>query len=162
MLWPPDVKNWLIGKDPDAGKDWRLEEKGKTEDEMVGWHHQVAGHKFEQTPGVGDGQGSLACYNPQGHKESDTTKQLTGSKRKLKCMKTKMSQNVWFHLNEILRMGKSIETEWRLGAGSREIWGTTASWVWGLLSGWSSCLELDRGGGCPTLWLYWTSLNCSL
>ena len=102
---------------------------------MVGWHHQVAGHKFEQTPGVGDGQGSLACYNPQGHKESDTTKQLNGSKRKLKCMKTKMSQNVWFHLNEILRMGKSIETEWRLGAGSREIWGTTASWVWGLLSG---------------------------
>ena len=61
---------------------------------MVGWYHQLTGHRFEQTPGVGDGQGSLACYNPQGHKESDTTKQLNGSKRKLKCMKTKMSQNV--------------------------------------------------------------------
>ena len=57
ILWPPDVKNWLIGKDPDAGKDWRQEEKGMTEDKMVGWHHQLNGHEFGQTPG---GQGSLA------------------------------------------------------------------------------------------------------
>ena len=56
ILWPPDVKNWLIGKDPDAGKDWR-QEKGTTEDEMVGWHHWLNGHEFKQTPGVGDGQG---------------------------------------------------------------------------------------------------------
>ena len=55
ILWPPDVKNWLIGKDPDPGKDWRQEEKGKTEDEMVGWHHQLNGHKFGWTPGAGDG-----------------------------------------------------------------------------------------------------------
>ena len=66
ILWPPDVKNWLIGKDPDAGKDWRQEEKGMTEDEMVGWHHRLDGHEFEQTPGVGDGQGSLACCSPWG------------------------------------------------------------------------------------------------
>ena len=65
--------NWLIGKDPDAGKDWRQEEKGRTEDEMVGWHHQLAGHEFEQAPGVGDGQGSLACYSPWGCTELDTT-----------------------------------------------------------------------------------------
>ena len=56
LLWPPDVKNWLIGKDPDAGNDWRWEEKGTTEDEMVGWHHRCDAHEFEQTPGVGDGQ----------------------------------------------------------------------------------------------------------
>ena len=76
VLWPPDVKNWLLGKDPDAGKDWRQEEKGTTEDEMVGWHHQLEGHEFEQAPGVGDGQGSLACCSPRGRKESDTTERL--------------------------------------------------------------------------------------
>ena len=66
ILWLPDVKNWLIWKDPDARKDWRWEEKGMTEYEMVGWHHQLDGHEFEQAPGVGDGQGSLACCNPWG------------------------------------------------------------------------------------------------
>ena len=64
ILWPPDLKNWLIGKDPGAGKDWRHKEKGMTEDEMVGWHHQLDGHDFEQAPGVGDGQGSLVCCSP--------------------------------------------------------------------------------------------------
>ena len=64
ILWPPDVKNWPMGKDPDAGKDWRQEEKGTTEDEMVGWHHRLDGHEFEQAPGVGDGQRSLACCSP--------------------------------------------------------------------------------------------------
>ena len=63
-LWPPDVKNWLTGEDPDAGKDWRWEEKGLTEDEMVGWHHQLNEHEFEQALGFGDGQGSLACCSP--------------------------------------------------------------------------------------------------
>ena len=75
ILWPPDLRNWHVGKDPDAGKDWR-QEKGTTEDEMVGWHHRLNGHEFEQTPGVGDGQGSLACCSPWGRKESDTTEQL--------------------------------------------------------------------------------------
>ena len=68
--WPTDVKNWLIGKDPDAGKDWRQEEKGMTEYEMVGWHHRLGELEFEQAPGVGDGQGSLACYSPWDHKET--------------------------------------------------------------------------------------------
>ena len=76
ILWPPDVKNWLIGKDPNAGKDWRGEEKGLTEDEMVGWHHWLDGHKFEQAPGVGDGQGSLVCCNLWCCKELDTTEWL--------------------------------------------------------------------------------------
>ena len=76
VLWPPDVKNWLIRNDPDAGKDFRQEEKGTTEDKVVGWHHRLNGNEFEQAPGVGDGQGSLACYSPWGLKESDTTEQL--------------------------------------------------------------------------------------
>ena len=76
ILCPPDEKNWLIGKDPDPGKDWRQEEKGTIEDEMVGWHHWLNGHEFEQAPGVGDGQGSLACCSPWGHKESDMTEWL--------------------------------------------------------------------------------------
>ena len=66
ILWPPDAKNWLIGTDPDAGKDWRQEEKGTTEDEMVGWHHRLDGHEFEQAPGVGDGQEGLVCCSPWG------------------------------------------------------------------------------------------------
>ena len=73
ILWPPDVRNWLIGKDPDAGKDWRQEEKGTTEDEMVGWHHQFNGHESEQASRVGDGQGSLAYYSTWCHKELDMT-----------------------------------------------------------------------------------------
>ena len=71
-LWPPEVKNWLIGKDPDAGKDWVQEEKEMTEDKMVGWHHQLDGHESEQALGGGDGQGSLACCSPWGRKELGT------------------------------------------------------------------------------------------
>ena len=77
ILWPSDVKNWLIWKeDPDAGKAWRWEEKGTTEDEMVGWHHWCNGQEFESASGVGDGQGSLACCSPLGCKERGTTEQL--------------------------------------------------------------------------------------
>ena len=64
ILWPPDAKNWFIEKDPDAGEDWRQEEKRMTEDEMVGWHYRLDGHEFEQAPGAGDGQGSLVCCSP--------------------------------------------------------------------------------------------------
>ena len=73
ILWPPDVKSWLIWKDPDAGKDWGQEEKGMTEDEMFGWHHQLGGHGFGWTPRVGDGQWGLACCSSWGCKESATT-----------------------------------------------------------------------------------------
>ena len=74
ILWPPDAKNLLTGKDPDAGKDWREEEKGTTEE--VGWYHRLDGHQFEQAPGVGDGQRGLVCCSPRGRTESDTTEQL--------------------------------------------------------------------------------------
>ena len=75
-LGPLDVKNWLVGQDPDTGKDWRWEKKGMTEDEMVGWHHRLDGHEFEQALGDGERLGSLECYSPWGHKESDTNELL--------------------------------------------------------------------------------------
>ena len=81
ILWPPEAKSWLIWKDPDAGKDWGQEEKGTTEDEMVGWHHRLDGHEFGWTPGVGDGQGSLACCSSWGRKESDTTERLNRTEK---------------------------------------------------------------------------------
>ena len=89
ILWLPDRNNWLTGKEPDSGKGWRQEEKGMTEDEMVGWHHQLNGHEFEQASGVSDGQGSLTCYSPWGHKKSDTTERLNwtdAKKSSLHCI----------------------------------------------------------------------------
>ena len=76
ILWPPDAKNWLFEKAPDAGKDWRQEEKGTTDDEMVGWHHWLNGHEFEQALGIGEGQGSLAYCSLWGRKKSDMTEWL--------------------------------------------------------------------------------------
>ena len=75
-LWPPHAKSWLIGKDSDAGRDWGQEEKGTTEDEMAIWHHWLDRRESEWTPGVGDGQGGLACFNSWGRKESDMTERL--------------------------------------------------------------------------------------
>ena len=75
ILWPPDAKSWLTGKDPDAGKDWGQEETAVTEDEMVGWYHWLSGREFEQTLGDSEGQGSLVCYSSWGRKESNTTEQ---------------------------------------------------------------------------------------
>ena len=77
ILWSPDAKSWLIRKDPDAGKDWGQEEKGTTEDELVGWHHWVDGHEFEQPLGDSEGQGGLAYCSPWGYKESDMTQRLS-------------------------------------------------------------------------------------
>ena len=76
VLWPPHAKSWLIGKESDAGRDWGQEEKRTTEDEMAGWHHWLHGHESGWTPGVGDGQGGLACCDSWGHKDSDTTERL--------------------------------------------------------------------------------------
>ena len=89
VLWPPDAKSWLIWKDPDIGKDWGQEEKGTTEDEMVGWHHRLNGHESEWTLGVGDGQGVLACCPSWGHKELDTTERLIWTEQNW----------MWFGLN---------------------------------------------------------------
>ena len=86
ILWPPNTKSWLIWKDPDAGKDWGQEEKGRTEDEMVGWHHQLNGRAVGWTQGVGDGQGGLLCCGSWGRKESDTTERLNWTEHLLQFM----------------------------------------------------------------------------
>ena len=89
IVWPPHAKNWLAGKDSDAGKDWRQEEKGMTEDEMVGWHHQLDGHESEQALGVGDEHGNLVCCSPWGRKQSDMVEQLNWTDHVL------LSQQCW-------------------------------------------------------------------
>ena len=81
VFWPPHAKSWLIGKDSDAGRDWAQEENGKTEDEMAGWHHGLNGCESGWTPGVGDGQGGLACCDSWGGKESDTTEWLNWTEK---------------------------------------------------------------------------------
>ena len=86
ILWPPDAKSWLTWKDPDSGKDWSREEKGTTEDEMVGWCHWLNGHEFEQALGVAEGQEGLACCSPSGRQESDTTEWLKWTGRTLKYL----------------------------------------------------------------------------
>ena len=92
ILWLPDAKNWLLGKDLNAEKDWRREEKGMTEDEVVGWHHQLNAHEFEQAHGVGGGQGSLACCSPWHHKESDMTEGLNWTDHFLRI-------HLWYQLS---------------------------------------------------------------
>ena len=98
ILLPPDVKNWLTEKHPYAGKDWRQEEKGTTEDEMVGWNHQLNGHEFEQALGVG--QGSLACGSPRGRKKLDTAEKLNRTERQMNewmnCSSMRMACNSFF------------------------------------------------------------------
>ena len=91
ILWPPHAKSWLIGKDPDAGRDWGQEKKGMTEDEIAGWHHRLDGHEFEWTPAVGDGQGGLACCDSWDRKESDTTERLNWTD-----LYTMESPKTWF------------------------------------------------------------------
>ena len=86
IIWPPDAKNWLIWEDPDGGKDWRQEEKGMTEDEMVRWPHWLDGHEFEQALGVGDGQGTLACCSSWGRKELDITEWLNWTDKSFKFL----------------------------------------------------------------------------
>ena len=102
ILWPPDVKSWLIRKDPDAEKDWGQEEKGMTEDEMVGWHHWLNGHRFGWIPGAGNGQGGLACGGSRGRKDSDTTEWLNWTK--LSHMRPSIRLTSYFPL-------KSMETK---------------------------------------------------
>ena len=85
ILWLPDEKSWLIGKDPDAGKDWGQEEKGTAEDEVVGWHHWLSGHELQQTLGDDEGKGSMVCWGPWGCKESDTTEWLNNNKSMENC-----------------------------------------------------------------------------
>ena len=99
ILWPPHAKRWLIGKDSDAGRDWGQEEKGTTEDEMAWWHHRLDAHEFGWTPGVGDGQGGLACRDSWGRKESDMTEWLNWTELMLKFQ----------HFDHLMQRANSLE-----------------------------------------------------
>ena len=112
IFWPPDEKNWLIWKDPDAGKDWRRKVKGMTEGEMVGWHHWLDGHEFGWTLGVGDGQGGLACCSPWGRRVPDKTERLHWTEEIF------ASWRPWRYLQEEFLAGGSI---W-LDKYAREQW----------------------------------------
>ena len=107
IFWLPDAKNWLLRKDPDAGNDWRQEKKGTMEDEMVGWHHQLDGHGFEQAPRVGQGHGSLACCSLWGRKESDTTEWLNWSEFLLRLGICESVVFGWMALSEMVTLSLS-------------------------------------------------------
>ena len=116
ILWPPDVKNWLLGEDPGAGKDLRQEEKEMTEDEMVGCHHRLNGLKFEQAPGVGEGQGSLVCCSPWGHKGLDMSEWLNWTEHIWMVMSVSTSVYIlsvgytkYYNINNNLIMLKLID-----------------------------------------------------
>ena len=112
ILWPPDAKSWVIGKDPDAGKDWG-QEKGMTEDEMAGWHHWLDGHGFGWTPGVGDGQEGLVCYRSWGHKESDVTERVNWTEL-MPGLMPKWKEGGSFMVAQWLRCGFSLPWTWAL------------------------------------------------
>ena len=133
VLWPPHAKSWLIGKDPDAGRDWGQEEKGKTEDEMAGWHHWLDGCEFEWTPGVGDGQGGLAFCDLWSRKESDMTEWLNWTEptvSKLSSVKLCESELHLAYLKGIILKVKYI-TVVRVQNGCKWISCLpSCSWVW--------------------------------
>ena len=135
ILWPLDEKNWLVGKDSDSGKDWRQEEKGRTG--WDGWHHWLDGHEFKQAPGVGDGQGILACCSLWGHEESDTTEWLNWTKQKQSYRYREQTGTLFFLLPE----RKWVGDEWnRWGRLRRTSFQQQNKWVtdmkctvWGML-----------------------------
>ena len=104
ILWPLDVKSWLIGKDPDAGKDWGQEEEGTTEDEMVRWHHRLNRHGFGWTLGVGDGQWGLACCNSWSRKMSDTTERLNWTEND-----SKQDRNYFFFFFRKIHLNPNLD-----------------------------------------------------
>ena len=128
VLWPPHAKSWLIGKDSDAGRDWGQEEKGTTEDERAGWHYWLDGCESEWTPGVGDGQGGLACCDSWGHKESDTTERLNWTELKINILELKNTNeklNEWaqWKTERKVQSEESIKLKvewWKLSNWTRE------------------------------------------
>ena len=113
ILWPPHVKSWLIGKDSDAARDWGQEEKGKTEDEMAGWHHWLDRHEFEWTLGVGDGQGGLACCDSWGCKESDMTERLNWTEL-TEWQNMETTSDSWKQRSPLARDCRAIAEWWTL------------------------------------------------
>ena len=158
ILWPPDEKSWLIGKDPNAGKDWG-QEKGMTEAEMVGWHHQLNGHGFGWTPGVGDGQGGLACCGSWGHKESDTTEWLNWlnwnrnellshakTSRKLKC--TLLSGKSIWKAYRVHNSNYMTSWKWQNQGDSKKICDCRG------VEGWTGTTQKTFRARTPCIWHY--------
>ena len=115
VLWPPHAKSWLIGKDPNAGKDWGQEEKAMTEDEMAGWHHRLDGHGFGSTLGVGDGQGGLACCGSWSRKESDMTERLNWTDYPSGCIQVYVKHKIGKSTrkgNQLLEMEQLKTPKW--------------------------------------------------
>ena len=130
VLWPPLAKSWLIGKDSDAGRDWGQEEKGTTEDEMAGWHHELDGHESVWTPGIGDGQGGLMCCDSWGRKDSDTTERLNWTDAL--SNNNKEAEVEWFYedLQDLLELTPKKYLlinigDWNEKVGSQDISGVT-------------------------------------
>ena len=145
ILWPPHAKSWLIGKDSDAGRDWGQEEKGTTEDEMAGRHHRLNGCEFEWTPGVGDGQGGLACCDSWGRKESDTTEQLNWTDT---CVCTQLVQSCLTLRPHELYV--ACQAPLSMGFSGEEYWSGLPSLPWG---------DLPDPGIKPCL-LYYRQILC--
>ena len=142
ILWPPDMESWLIWKDPDAGKDWGQEEKGTTEDEMVGWHHQLNGHGFGWTQGVVDGQGGLVCCGSWGCKELDMTEWLDWTE--LNCTKKKSGLGASFKTLEVL----SLVVQDPACGSSSEAEGLPPPFVGKKLPAFSPCFILPKLRSC--------------
>ena len=136
ILWPSHATSWLIGKDSDAGRDWGQEEKGTTEDELAGWHHRLNGHESEWTPGVGDGQGGLACCDSWGRKESDTTERLNWAELPLLPFSD-------------LQSSGAIHIIGTLGCISGLTFVTVLIWFWSFLA--LSC-SLNLNSSCLVQW----------
>ena len=146
ILWPLDAKSWLIWKDPDSGKDWRQEEKGVTEDEMVGWHHWLDRHEFEWAPGVGDGKGRLVCCSPWGRKEWDMT-ELDGSGWLLYFLILKIQDKFrWSLTSQVVQW-------WRICQPIQEI---RETWVWSLGQGDPQEKEIETPPAFLSMEIPWT------
>ena len=144
VLWPPDAKGWLTGKDSDTRKDWRQEEKGMTEDEMIGWLHLLNGHAFDQAPGDSERQGILACCGPWDYKESDTNEQLNNNKKMWKWLQNSVMGRGW----------KSVEVH----AGNTDVKGDFNE-----ISGRNEKQAIGNWGNSDLVLMWqWTWVNCVL
>ena len=125
ILWSPHAKSWLIGKDPDAGRDWGKEEKGTTEDEMAWWHHWLNAHEFGWTPGVSDGQGGLRCCDSWGHEELDMTEWLNWTEGNKYSLEGQMLKLKLQYFGYLMQRGDTLENTlmlWKIEGRKRRGW----------------------------------------
>ena len=152
VLWPPDVKSWLIWKDPDAGKDWGQKEKGKPEDEMVGWLHWLNGHGSGGTPGVGNGQGGLVCYGSWGCKESDMTERLNWTELKIYSIILMILSHILLrkYFPTLLKFSKHISLKIAKQEMKERWWGSKM-WLYFKPANINVTLEFFRGANSQAL-----------